>query len=96
MTYIKGELLTVGEIKSLPQNALVHIRYLHRDYPHVHPEDRKLYTYLNGFHNITFKDDGIMVNGDYEMSLFRYTDTTVVDELDQWGASITIHRAVKK
>jgi len=96
MVYIKGALLTVGEIKSLPENAIVHIRYLHRDYPHVHREDKRLYTYLDGFHNITFNDEGIMVNGDYEMPLFIYPDTRLVDELDYCGGSITIHKAIEK
>jgi hypothetical protein len=85
--YVKGKVLTVGELKSLPKNSIIHLWY----------KDEDNHLRNNGF--VTFcgynGDDELCTTDGFTMPINGHTDDELIERFDNCGWKFTVSESLK-
>ena len=85
--YKKGKILTVGELKKLPANTIIHLWYEDEDGQLRNDDFVKLDGYKDG-------DDEVFAGG-WSMPIEGCSDNELVECLDNSGWEFTVREAIK-
>lgn len=83
--YKKGNLLTVGQLKNLPENSIIHLWY----------KDDDGSIRENGFKKIlSYEDECSITTDGYSMPLENHSDDELIERFDNSGWKFTVCEAV--
>lgn len=84
--YKKGKVLTVGELKLLPENSIIHLWYQDEDNNLRNNDFVSFYGYTG--------DDELFTNDGYPMPLNGHEDDELIENFDNCGWKFTVCEAL--
>ncbi|MCK9446274.1 hypothetical protein M0Q50_05220 [bacterium] len=85
--YKKGKILNLGELKSLPENSIVHLKY-YDEYDHIRINDFVIFCGYKGSDEFHFK-------GGWSIPTQILSDTDLLKNIDNSDWNYTISEAIK-
>jgi hypothetical protein len=85
--YVKGRVLTVGELKSLPEGSVIHLWYIDED-RHLRSDDFLTLLGVNC--------DDMCTDCGFYIPLGGHSDDELVERFDNCGWTFTVREAIEK
>jgi hypothetical protein len=86
--YKKGKILTLGQLKALPNNSIIHVYYIDED---DHVRANEFLKYVSDGADFYGTSDGFCFPFDNNEK-----DNTLIEKIDNCGWTFTIREAIKK